>query len=645
MKPAVTTISLLVANILFLSYILLIDRKRPDTPEGMERDFNLGLKANQSLEVRSVVLRSDEGEAEIVKQADGSWRFVAPFEDRFDPKLMAVLLEDAEAVRINQTISAKEIKKNGWDDKYFGFNEGSVKVEFFAEGGESLVAFELGGPTPYQGTVYARRLGEAADGAVYNVRGYLRDTISEPFDALRDPRLIFAKVDDVFRVKFRPPPAGTLEVHCDKGPDGRWRMEHPLKARCDQELIEELIGDLAKLEVAEFVDQPDADMEAAFDENRYEIVLRQRTLAEDNAKLTVEFGKVPADDADPYVLARVSDRDGIFRVDKRVHYNFGMNGNSLRDRTLADFDYNAVSGVTVKRKGAEPIILKRYGPVWALHRDPANPKNIESANGRMVKELIEQINNEEIVRFASDAAADLELYNLHEPAIEVVINREYIDPNEVVEEGKEPTKIKFEDTLMLAAAAVTQETPEAYAAFKGEHYVYKIANILPPKIARKKASDFRTLQLWPRFFPADLRQVTIADRRSADDPLVLDYDHERNLWQATRGGEDVTGEIDRLVLDGYLQYVGRPPRGEDWVEATLDAELLLNDPDVTVTLSIVDPQDKKTPRSIKLIASATNDAAKYYFGRVNRGRDVVFIKGETIRALLTPLNRLNRASP
>ena len=436
MKPAITTITLLVANVLLLGYIFLLDG---DSTEEREIETSWLAKFEPEQAAR-MVLSTSAGEAEVVKQEDGSWRILAPFDDRFDPRLMTELLADAKGIKIEDTISPKEIKKEGWDDKYFGFDQGAVKVQFFDAEGAELAGMELGGPTPFERTIYARRLGDSSDQSVHYVWGDLADSVGLPFDQLRDPRLVYTKVDDVFRVKFRPPPAGALEVQCDKGRDGSWRMLNPIKTRCDQELVKELIGKLAKLEVAEIVDQPDADVESAFEEQDYTIVLRQRTPTADNAKLTVEFGRLPTDEADPFVLARVSDREGVvFKVDKRVHYEFGMDGNDLRARTLGDFDYNAVAGVTIKRAGVEEDIkLQRYGAVWALQQDAADPNNIESANGRMVKDLLEDINSEEILEFASDAPVDLEPYGLAEAPIEVTIRSWYVDPEAEVKEGEEP---------------------------------------------------------------------------------------------------------------------------------------------------------------------------------------------------------------
>ncbi|MGI9239636.1 MAG: DUF4340 domain-containing protein [Verrucomicrobiales bacterium] len=641
MKPAITTITLLVANILLLGYIFLIDRHRDDTKTRLGTASQLASFDREA--VAKVLLETPEGKAEVVKRPDGSWRITAPFEDRFDPKLISELLDDAGRLRINDTVTAKEISKEGWGDDYFGFGESSINVELLDAEGNSLAAVELGGPTPFERTIYARRKGGGADGGVHYVWGYLRDTVNRPFSDLRDRRLIYSKADDVKRVKFRPPSPDSFEVHVERGENGRWGMETPLKARCDQELVNELVAKLGKLQVAEIVDQPAADLEAAFDEGGYEIVLRQHTQEADNAKIQIEFGKLPADDQDPYVLARVSDRPGVvFRVDRRVHYEFGMSdGNSLRDRTLGDFEYDAVASVTIRRAGDPEIRLERINNAWVLRRPEGESVPFVSANGRMVKELIEKINNEEVLAFASDAAADLEPFGLEEPPLEVTITSLFVDPKEVVKEGEPRTLLEATDTLMFGVG-VANEIPGAFAAYKGENFVYRIANVLPPAIARSKALDYKTLQLWPKFTPFDLRKITLKERGDAD-PLELEYDHERNLWTATMAGVDVTDNIDRLVLDGYMEYIGRPPRGEDWTPPSQLSDLRLADPDLSIKIDVIDPRDQTTPQTIGFAAAATREGAKIFYGRVDgQGSDVIVLDATTIRALSMPLRRLTR---
>ena len=646
MKPAITTITLLAANILLLGYIFLIDRHRDDTKTRIGTSTQLASFEREA--VAKILLETPEGKAEVVKRPDGSWRIVSPFEDRFDPKLISDLLDDAARLRINDTVSAKEIAKEGWGDDYFGFGADAISVELLDAEDKSLAAVELGGPTPFERTIYARRKGDGADGGVHYVWGYLRDTVNRPFSELRDRRLIFSKADDVFRVKFRPPSPNPFEVHVERGPDGRWRMEKPLKARCDQELVNDLVAKLGKLKVAEVVDQPAADLEAEFDDGAYEILLRQRTAATDNAKILVEFGKLPIDDQDPFVFARVSDRpEAVFRVDRRVHYEFGMSdGNSLRDRTLGDFQYDAVAAVKIRRAGDPEIQLERLNNAWVLRRpadEPADEPTDElvSANGRMVKDLIEKINNEEVLEFASDAAADLEPFGLEEPPLEVEITSLFLDPREEVKEGELPTPLQVTDTLMFGVG-VANEIPGAFAAYKGENFVYRIDNVLPPAIARAKALDYKTLQLWPKFTPFDLRKITLEEKGGAG-PLQLEYNHQRNLWTATQGGADVTDDIDRLILDGYMEFIGRPPRGEDWTRPSKLSYMRLAEPDLSITIDVIDPQDQTTPRSIGFTAAATREGAKIYYGRVQgQGTDVLVLDEATIRALSMPLRRLSR---
>ncbi len=105
----------------------------------------------------------------------------------------------------------------------------------------------------------------------------------------------------------------------------------------------------------------------------------------------------------------------------------------------------------------------------------------------------------------------------------------------------------------------------------------------------------------------------------------------------------MTDDIDRLVLDGYMEFIGRPPRGEDWTSPSKLSYMRLAEPDLSITIDVIDPQDQKTPRSIGFTAAATREGAKIYYGRVQgQGDDVLVLDEETIRALSMPLRRLLR---
>lgn len=640
MKPAITTITLLVANVLVLGYILLIDRHLLSSEEAGEHERWL-LNFDPDVAAR-VKFRTSEGEAEVVRQADGSWIFTAPFEDRFSPELMAELLKSASKMRINHAIEAKEIRKEGWGDDYFGFGANSIDVEIFDAEGGNLGAVELGGSTPFENQIYARPKGEGADQPVKLVWGYVREVVQLPVDELRDRRLIYAKANDIFRVKFYPPSANAFHVHVERGADKKWHMEKPLEARCEQKLVNELVGKLVKLELEEFVDEPGAEMEAAFDtDKRYEIVFRQRAPKDENSRVTtIEFGKLPSDENDPFVLAKVSGRSGLFHVDKRVHYEFGMDGNSLRARTLGDFEYSAVTSLRIKRLEKEEIFLERLGNAWVLHRDPDDLAKIDSANGRMVKQLIEELNEEEILRFADEAPADLDDYGLKDPPIEITIMRKYYDPNEVVKQGELPTVFEKKDVLMIGVGFKNQPGGEAFATFKGENYVYKISEILPAKIGRADARSYKSLQLWPRFSPFDFRKVTLKDK-FAGPPLEMAFDYKSNLWTVIRDGIDVTGDIERVVLDDYLQFLGRPPSANRWTMRSKASDGRLLEPDIEVTIELMDPQNPAIPREITFAASATIPNAPLFYGRVNKSSDVTVLDDQMFRELTKPLLRLS----
>jgi len=658
MKPAVTTFTLLAANILVLGFILIFDKK--STAE--IREDELWLSKFEIEEAVSVKFTTDEGKAEVVRQEDGSWRFVAPFEDRFAPEKMKEFLALASRLKINVGLEAREIEDEGFDDAHFGFDRNATKVEIFDSDGGTLSAFELGGPAPYEGNVFARRIGEGADDAVHYVWGDLRETTALSFEEMRDPRLIFAKTEEIWRAKFQPPETGQdVVIHIERAPDKRWQspemrwqLKAPLEARCDQESVKYIIGLLAKVEVAEFADESEVDM-SAFDESKYRIVLRKRTPVKADEKIEIEFGKVPTDENDPYVLARLpGNRSGVFKINKGIINALEMDAFTLRDRTLSDIDYGAVSEVTIKRGGlrkaadqpdeaAPPdIVLRRLQQGWVLIRESTGHQK-ESANARKVIDLIDRLNSEEVREFESDSVVDMSLYGLDKPKIEMTIKRLYKNPD--APDDPDAPLLAFEDTLMIGTSFKAQEGGNFFAAFKGESRVYKLEESLPLALYRDQDLSYKVLNFWPRFFPLNLRKISLLEK-GKDTPLELEFDPEFTRWTGNYGKEDLADRVAResVFMGGYQQFLAAPPRGNRWSQPSAISEARLKDPDMTAIIDLVDPRDGKTPIRMTMSVAATSNVRNFYYVQVTIPGKVIpellIIDAGTFQTLAGPLKRL-----
>ncbi len=59
-----------------------------------------------------------------------------------------------------------------------------------------------------------------------------------------------------------------------------------------------------------------------------------------------------------------------------------------------------------------------------------------------------------------------------------------------------------------------------------------------------------------------------------------------------------------------------------------------------ITISLIDPQDKTALRTVTLDVSATSPGARLFYGTVDKGRDIIALDDEMVRALSMPLQRL-----
>ena len=113
----------------------------------------------------------------------------------------------------------------------------------------------------------------------------------------------------------------------------------------------------------------------------------------------------------------------------------------------------------------------------------------------------------------------------------------------------------------------------------------------------------------------------------ANAPVILDYNPVAALWKATRGGRDVTDEIDRVKAD---QLAGNLSRFtvQDWAADRSDALQALKTPFLTIQIVLGEPGRTDGPvRDIEILFSPTQPNAEtaFYFGQIKDDPDIFYM--------------------
>jgi len=221
-----------------------------------------------------------------------------------------------------------------------------------------------------------------------------------------------------------------------------------------------------------------------------------------------------------------------------------------------------------------------------------------------VARCLNALNTYEILDYAADSAADLAPYGLDIPFQTLTWTPE----------RAKPVKLLFGHNA---------ENTQFFAKYDSEPFIYRIDASLLPSIPTDgiKWKGLGAL----RFTTFALRRISLAQGALA--PVILDYNPVTAEWKATRGGRDVTAEIDRVKAD---QLAGNLARFtvQDWAVDRSDALQALKTPFLTIQIVLGEPGRLDGPvREVEILFSPTQPNANtaFYFGQVKDDPDIFYI--------------------
>src|SRR5688572_3410268 len=247
MKTKTTLILLAVVLGLGL-YIKFYESKGPNTEEAKRQAQNVINFERDALE--GIVILNGDDKIELRKQ-DQKWRIEAPFKDQADRGIVENLLADLDSWQKYDFIPAKEIAKDKNRLEEFGLSKGKLKLKLLGKDAPPEIAF--GNDTALQGRMYVR---VGTDGDVIIAAQTVRNDIAKKPEEFRDKKLTDLATAQVTRA-FIKTAAGEMEV--EKKAD-HWEIVKPLKARGDDQKINDLLAQVTNAQIQQFVAEDQGDL-------------------------------------------------------------------------------------------------------------------------------------------------------------------------------------------------------------------------------------------------------------------------------------------------------------------------------------------------------------------------------------------------
>ena len=546
---------------------------------------------------RIEVLTADNVPLILVREGT-AWRIERPYDDLADPQKVAALILTLHGLEWIERIHKEEFDAAEW--KKTGLDKPRYKVRLLA-GDAPLYECWFGAPAVIENSLYIGIPDSRSETAWYLAKSEAPAVLQIPTASWRDPKLLRLPAEVITSITLNQP-SGQIVISRENE-HAPWLLDKPLKTRGSKERITELLSAILNIEITEAKDVTAVTKEEAqtIHADEIKVTIESKTRGK-SYELTV---KKPADEQQAVTTATTAYRKPAFTVVAKNLLSLWVSPNALRDHLLAQIDGERLEFITITSKTHPEINLRNEGGSWYLQRHG----KWDPANGDRVSRCLNALNTFEILQFAADSAADLAPFGLDDPFQTVTWTPTREKPVKLML-GHNPDKTQF------------------FAKYETEPFIYRIDASLLPSLPTDgiKWKGLGAL----RFTTFALRRISVA--LGANAPVTLDYNPVTAEWKASKGGHDVTDEIDRVKVD---QLAGNLARFtvQDWAADRSDALQALKTPFLTIQIVLGEPGRSDGPvREIEILFSPTqpNATTAFYFGQIKNDPDVFYITNNAL---------------
>ena len=397
-----TTLVLFALTAALVVFIKFYETKRPNTEEANRRAQNLINFERDKID--GIVIQNGEDRIEL-KRADKKWRLESPVKDLADGSTVDSLLFDLEDWKKDATISGKEIEADKSRMAEYGVAKAKLRLKL--QGADAPPGILFGNNAALEGKTYVR-LENSKD--VFLAAQSIKNQISKKPEEFRDRKLTDTVATQVIRLSLKTA-AGEMELQ--KQGD-HWQIVKPLRARADDQKVNDLIAQITTSRIAQFVADDAGDLHPyGLTEPRGTVTI---VTADDKQGQILQIGGVPAKEKDQ-IYVRFAPRKFVYTLPNKIETILSTRPNDLRDRHLVRFDQNQLDRITIDVPGKTKTVLSRKDQNWTIVN-----RNNRLANAAEARRLIDLLAGEQVTNFVADVASDLPKYGLDKPQLTVTLS-------------------------------------------------------------------------------------------------------------------------------------------------------------------------------------------------------------------------------
>ena len=593
-----TTLVLAALTLGVFAYLRFVEMKQPSTEEAKRQAQNV-VKFDRN-KINGIVIQNGDEKIEM-RRRDNRWRLETPIKDQTDSSLIENLLSDLENWQRDGTISAKEIETDQGKLNEYGLNKPKLRLKLIGQDRPPEILF--GKDAALEGKMYVRF--ENSKETFVAGQSVKKDIDKKP-EEFRDRKLTDLITAQVSRIILKMP-AGEMELQ--KKAD-HWEIVKPLRARGDDQKINDLIAQITTARIQQFVADDHGDLSPyGLVEPRGAITLF--TQADKPGQL-MQIGGIPENEKDQ-TYVRFALRGFVYTVPKKIEEILNTKPDDLRDRHLVRIDTNVLDRITIEAPGKGKVVLARKDENWTITNRQNTP-----ANSREIRRFIDTLQDERVTKFVEDVASNLAKYGLDKPQLQLTFSSFASENTAETKAGEQP---------FVTVAFGKVDGDNVYARLADEPFVVALRRGLLDQIFTDPL-QWQELSIF-KFKPEQIHRLSVM----TDKELSLERG-ENNQWRWLKG----SGDINQTNVQSLLNTLSNL-HAVRWLEAT-PPHHGFEKPQLVVTF-ITLPDDKALHKVT--IGSGTSDGT--WFARVDEREGAFVLSNPDLNTLKLPLVSQPMRSP
>jgi Domain of unknown function (DUF4340) len=524
------TLILAIVALAGVAYFRFFEMKRPGTEEARRQAQNM-VNFDRS-KIDGIVIQNGDQKIEL-RRRDNKWRLETPIKDQADGALIESLLSDLENWRKEGNISAKEIDVDKSKLAEYGLNNPKLKLKLLGHDRPPEILF--GKDAAMEGRMYVRF--QNSKETLLASQSVRKDIDKKP-EEFRDRKLTDLSNAQVRRLVLKTP-AGEMEL---EKKDTHWDILKPLRARADDQKVNDLISQITAARIEQFVADDRGDLRpyglaeprgsvTLFDQEqkrdqKIEIGESIKVAGREDKGQMLQIGSVPEKEKDQ-VYVRFAPRGSVYTLPKKIEEVLNTKPADLRDNHLVRIDTNVLDRITVDAPGKNKTVLARKDGNWTI----ASGNNAPADSGA-VRRMIDTLQNERVTKFVEDVASNLPKYGLDKPQLQLTFSSFASENTAETKAGEQP---------FATIAFGKEEGDNVYARLTDEPFVVAVRRGLLDQIAPDPVR-WQDLSIF-KFKPEQIHRLSLTTEKE----LSLERD-QNNQWHWLKG----TGAINQGNLQSLL---------------------------------------------------------------------------------------------